>query len=849
MARTRITADDLEEFQPLAFDRYLVPPGMDKTIKATSHHTMKGFRYYCIPRDMEQRVSASIIKAYLNHEPLFLCEHRPAVGKFRYYLDIDSKGEGSENFDISAFMDRFVNILKSALTPSVKSFYEPYGNEEWKELALPVAKLADWGVKLPQGQQWDRYMSIVLQARKEDPHMGVTCTYHVVFPFLMVTPEEYTAINQKINELADPPLQFVDHPLTLRAPYCDKYGAGQAAERPFVFRNLPEYNHCYADDTRWMRRYLRSIWALSSLRWPLYVADKAPEALRPTPIMPQLDPDATTHVWRRSRCFYDPMTLHALIQACGDMESEVRQDAVVDYMNTCFAYLECSSPPMYIAKMPNGNSKKPKLDFICKKALEAFAGIRVKCVTMTTDTDPDGNERNRKHATSKLASTIWCESPRRRSVYELAYRPKMTLPNKILNTYPGRQFTKADLFQSFEYAHRGFNITKFLEHILNVWCAGIFDHFRYVLAWMASVYKQPGIGLGTSLVLIGPEGCGKSTPARPLGLLLGDSFWETGQPQDVLGRFSGHLFGTSFILCNELDNLPPSEAAVLRGLVTDDAKRFEWKGLPTILDKDHPFNFVFTSNSVNKSIFSVTPQARRWVMLNCKTGHRVLCPAYFSAMSEWLGHGKNTDKKMLGVKAFGALLHKMDISSYDSRVIPLTDILREQKLSSMPPEHQFIKEALDTGRFVALNADALGSPQYDAVFWPQLERFTPKVADLHSWYLDWCNKRKFNRPSGVPTFCCSIRTAIPSCFTFKSNTIRDQEDYFIMPGLIDAQQEFYNLYTGVAITDQFQGDIENLAALPEQREKPWIVINPSFTRKLYDGKPLYAFTEAEAFLL
>lgn len=64
---------------------------------------------------------------------------------------------------------------------------------------------------------------------------------------------------------------------------------------------------------------------------------------------------------------------------------------------------------------------------------------------------------------------------------------------------------------------------------------------------------------------------------------------------------------------------------------------------------------------------------------------------YFKDLVFYLGydHDLTGNDTEVGVKAFADFLYNVDLSDWDPRKIPLTQALINQKLSSLPPIHQW----------------------------------------------------------------------------------------------------------------------------------------------------------------
>ncbi len=83
-------------------------------------------------------------------------------------------------------------------------------------------------------------------------------------------------------------------------------------------------------------------------------------------------------------------------------------------------------------------------------------------------------------------------------------------------------------------------------------------------------------------------------------------------------------------------------------------------------------------------------------------------------------------------------LLRVDLSSFDPRRVPMTAGLRAQQEQSLPPEPEWVLEAVETGELVTTKKNG-GFGQ------------TVKAADLHKAYTEHC-KRQGRRPMAYTPF-------------------------------------------------------------------------------------------------
>ncbi len=78
-----------------------------------------------------------------------------------------------------------------------------------------------------------------------------------------------------------------------------------------------------------------------------------------------------------------------------------------------------------------------------------------------------------------------------------------------------------NLWQGFSAQPRQGDCSKFLAHIRDNVAQGDEGHFKWVMGWFAQIFQRPAEKSGTSLVLRGQQGVGKTIIGVIIGSLLG----------------------------------------------------------------------------------------------------------------------------------------------------------------------------------------------------------------------------------------------------------------------------------------------------------------------------------------
>jgi hypothetical protein len=166
-------------------------------------------------------------------------------------------------------------------------------------------------------------------------------------------------------------------------------------------------------------------------------------------------------------------------------------------------------------------------------------------------------------------SKVWMAHPRRRQYEAIVFAPGRDDPRYY------------NLWKGFAVEPReGGSCSHFLRHIRDNICQGDPEHFRWVISWCADIVQHPDKKTGTSLVLRGRSGTGKTIFGKTIGRLLGDHYVPVAESRYITGRFNSHL--TSCLLLHADEGFWAGDHAAagkLKDLVTGEEHLIEIKGV------------------------------------------------------------------------------------------------------------------------------------------------------------------------------------------------------------------------------------------------------------------------------
>ena len=134
----------------------------------------------------------------------------------------------------------------------------------------------------------------------------------------------------------------------------------------------------------------------------------------------------------------------------------------------------------------------------------------------------------------------WLHHPQRRQYEGIVFAPGREIPNHF------------NLWRGFGVEPRPGDCSKFLAHLRDNVCRGDEDLFNWLVGWLAQIVQQPDKKMGTSVVIRGKQGTGKTKVGQVFGSLLGEHYALVSDPRYVTGRFNSHLVSCLLLHCDEV---------------------------------------------------------------------------------------------------------------------------------------------------------------------------------------------------------------------------------------------------------------------------------------------------------
>lgn len=160
-------------------------------------------------------------------------------------------------------------------------------------------------------------------------------------------------------------------------------------------------------------------------------------------------------------------------------------------------------------------------------------------------------------------------------------------------------------------------VAPFLQYMFEVVANGDQKMYEWVLAWCADLFQDPANKPGTTLVLVGPQGSGKTfLGERVLGKIIGKSHYvQLNSISQLTDKFNTICDNKVFVQCDEaIHSYQKDVASRLKSLITDETMTIEPKGINSYRKPNH-MRLYFTSNEESNPIFiDPSPHERRFTV-------------------------------------------------------------------------------------------------------------------------------------------------------------------------------------------------------------------------------------------
>ena len=253
---------------------------------------------------------------------------------------------------------------------------------------------------------------------------------------------------------------------------------------------------------------------------------------------------------------------------------------------------------------------------------------------------------------------------------------------------PGRAHCAREYntWQGWAVEPKAGDCSKILRHVLDNVCRGDVQIFQWVIAWWAQLLQDPMNKPGTALVIVGPQGTGKTTLGEYMKRILGPHYVKVSDPRLIVGNFNSHHQSCLLLHSEEAFFAGDHRAAgKIKDYITSDTHFVEFKGIDPIPMAN--FGRLFATSNSDWAV-PAGFEERRMCVIEMGEG-AMKNYAYFEAIDKEMKNGGDA-----------ALLHHLlnfHLTGINLREVPRTAALFAQQVSTMSPEESWWLDMLKRG--------------------------------------------------------------------------------------------------------------------------------------------------------
>lgn len=164
----------------------------------------------------------------------------------------------------------------------------------------------------------------------------------------------------------------------------------------------------------------------------------------------------------------------------------------------------------------------------------------------------------------------------------------------------------------------------FIYYVREILAAGDEMTAKWIMSWCADLFQEPANKPGTTLVLIGVQGAGKSFLGEGIiSKIIGSTHSvQMNSIETLTDKFNSIADNKIFVQCDEaVHSHQRSIASKLKSLITDETMTIEPKGINSFRKPNH-MHIVFTSNEESNPVFiDPSPHERRFTVVKVSPQH------------------------------------------------------------------------------------------------------------------------------------------------------------------------------------------------------------------------------------
>lgn len=302
-----------------------------------------------------------------------------------------------------------------------------------------------------------------------------------------------------------------------------------------------------------------------------------------------------------------------------------------------------------------------------------------------------------KPAKKVEAFKCWLEWEKRRTYRQVVFAPGKRTAKDVYNLFRGWPFdpvktTWEDIMDNSETPVEG-DWSMLRGHIYQQICEENDEYFEWFMTWLAQLFQKPDMKPGSTVVITGAKGTGKSTLFDYINQLLGRCGITVSQRKQIVGQFNGHLATCLLMVCEEAFwAADPQAEGVLKDMITNKSVLIEKKGYDPIQSQNYTRLALISNNEwvVPASL----KDERRFFVLRCGS-QRQGDITFFENM-------RNQMEKKGGLEAMlYDLLHWEPYKGTFGVLFtpPSTPYLQKQQIETLSGVQKFMLELVKSGLY------------------------------------------------------------------------------------------------------------------------------------------------------